>query len=393
MFGIVAYMIVGIILGIVVGLIPGIHPNTVALFIAGYGLSTGLPIYNLVVLIVSCSVVNTFVNYIPSIFLGAPEDDSALSVLPGHKMLLNGLGYQAVKLTVIGGLGSLLFCFFFLPFIILVVPLLYNLIRPFTHIVLLAVVAYMIYKSNKRFLSLSVFFMSGFLGVMALSRYDAMFPLLTGLFGLSLLFTSVRTRVILPPQNNEELSIDNNRIRRSCIIGSLAGLIAGLLPGIGSAQATVLAQEAGNVRGVEDFLISIGGVNTADIVFSFTALFLIGNPRSGAAVVVGRMIEMGSTELLMILSVALFSASIGALATIWLSRFAIKYITKINYQHVCLGIFILLLVMVFILNGFIGMFVAIVAFSIGVFTISVGVRKSFMMGVLILPTVLYFAFV
>jgi TctA family transporter len=57
-------------------------------------------------LIIGNVVTHTFLDFIPSVFLGAPEGDTALSVLPGHRMLLKGLGYDAVKLSAFGSLMS-----------------------------------------------------------------------------------------------------------------------------------------------------------------------------------------------------------------------------------------------------------------------------------------------
>jgi putative membrane protein len=36
--------------------------------------------------------------------LGAPDESKALNVLPGHRMLMEGKGFEAVKLNVIGSL-------------------------------------------------------------------------------------------------------------------------------------------------------------------------------------------------------------------------------------------------------------------------------------------------
>jgi len=44
--------------------------------------------------------------YHPSIFLGAPEADTALAVLPGHALLMEGRGEEAVRLSAIGSARS-----------------------------------------------------------------------------------------------------------------------------------------------------------------------------------------------------------------------------------------------------------------------------------------------
>ncbi len=391
MFLVLSYILLGFFLGVIAGLIPGLHPNTIAIMVSSLGIGLGLPTIPLVSLIVSCSVVNSFVNFIPSIYLGAPEGDSALSVLPGHRMLLKGLGHQAVVLTVMGGVGSFLFCLFALPVVMFLVPPVYEILRPNTHLLLMGVVVYMLYRSKNRWGSGMVLFLSGALGYLALEiSSKSLFPLLSGLFGLPLLYTSFSQRNVLPEQKTEVLKVDKKSFGKASLIGGAAGLIAGLLPGIGSAQATVFAKEIGKSKKTTEFLMSIGGVNTADIVFSFLALFLIGNPRSGAAIVVGGLMDVGMPELLLLLAVSLLSVGLAALSTVWLSKVSLKIITRINYRLLCSLVFFLVIVLVYIFNGLFGVFLSLIALSIGLFCINIGVRKSFMMGVLILPTIAYF---
>jgi putative membrane protein len=107
MIDIFLWSLAGICAGIVAGILPGIHPNT---FIAGLlavlpWLLTFTNATALAVFVISCVISNSFVSFIPSVFIGAPEAETALSVLPGHKMMLEGKGYEAVWLTVFGGIS------------------------------------------------------------------------------------------------------------------------------------------------------------------------------------------------------------------------------------------------------------------------------------------------
>jgi len=115
------FTLIGVIAGIATGLIPGLHVNNVALasialqgslislamFLFGWADPTLEELLLIVsTLIIGNVVTHTFLDFIPSVFLGAPESDTALSVLPGHRMLLKGLGYEAVKLSAFGSLMS-----------------------------------------------------------------------------------------------------------------------------------------------------------------------------------------------------------------------------------------------------------------------------------------------
>ena len=93
----------GYLLGIISGLLPGIHNNNFALalvalapFLAEKGLS---PFY-VAVIILSNALSQTFHDIIPSIFLGAPDGDTTLTVLPGHRLLIEGAGAEAVCVEV-----------------------------------------------------------------------------------------------------------------------------------------------------------------------------------------------------------------------------------------------------------------------------------------------------
>ena len=78
-------------------------------------LSWGIPLSAVAAIIVSTGTVHTFLNYIPSALLGAPDGDTALSLLPGHRMLLSGNAPRGVAWSA---RGSQLGLFLSLPLII-----------------------------------------------------------------------------------------------------------------------------------------------------------------------------------------------------------------------------------------------------------------------------------
>ena len=123
-------IILGIIVGIFTGLIPGIHINLVAistLTIAPFLLNYIDPII-VATFIISMAITHSFLDFIPSIFLGAPEAETALSILPGHKLLLEGKAYEAIKLTVIGSLCGLIITISLVPFFLITLGKIYSMI-------------------------------------------------------------------------------------------------------------------------------------------------------------------------------------------------------------------------------------------------------------------------
>ena len=107
-----ASFFVGVFLGCMTGLIPGFHVNNVALLalsVSPLAVAAGIPLSSVAAIIVSMGTVHTFLNYIPSALIGAPDGDTALALLPGHRMLISGHAAQGVAYSARGSqLGLLL---------------------------------------------------------------------------------------------------------------------------------------------------------------------------------------------------------------------------------------------------------------------------------------------
>ena len=182
----------GMTLGVLAGLVPGLHPNTLLVIIVSlFWLSGETNPLGALTLVVSMSVSNAIVNFIPSIFFGAPEPDSCLSVLPGHRLLMEGMGYEALFLTVAGGVGAMLLTLAAFPFLLWSIPFIYSGIHAYMTWLLLLVLALLLWQEKRGMLlkSLAVFLISGGAGFMllsAMSSEQVLFPAFSGLFGISL---------------------------------------------------------------------------------------------------------------------------------------------------------------------------------------------------------------
>ncbi len=203
-------VLIGCIAGIFTGLIPGIHINTIAVLLLYLTPSNKELIY----FIIPMAVVHTFVDFIPSILFGAVEEENFLSVLPGHKMLMQGKGLTAIKITVlggaIGGITSILFSFVFIKLIEKIKGIIPKLISPLLIFVLLLMVSE---EKNKKY-SVLVIFLSGILGLIVLNDFfyvkDSLFVLVTGFFAFPLLINSVIKKTSIPKQKKEKHKINLN---------------------------------------------------------------------------------------------------------------------------------------------------------------------------------------
>ena len=388
------FLFLGIFLGVIAGLIPGLHPNTIAfLLILVYPL-LGIGVLHLIAVLVGSEITNSFVNFIPSVLFSAPEEATALSILPGQKFLLSGRAYEAIYLTVYGGLISTIIIALIFPLFIISIPRFYSLLKPIIAILLILTILHLFSTQKKnRFSALLVFVFSALLGLLIfrlpLSGSGVMFPAFCGLFGLSSLFFASKKSEI--PEQEIDVNLDDCSKKKSSLIGVFAGLLAGILPGVGASHVTVMSQQLAKIKNLKDFMISIGGITTATSLFSIVALWTIGNPRSGTSVAIQSLnFNPSLTILFLVLFMIVASAGIASLLTLFLSKIAVKNIYKIKYNKLTKSIFALLLFLVFITTGWVGLVIAITGFAIGIFCIQKGVRRSFMMGVLLIPTILIF---
>lgn len=67
-----------------------------------------------------------------------------------------------------------------------------------------------------------------------------------------------------------------------------------------------------------------------------------------------------------------------------------KQINKINYSKLSFSILVLLTVMILSVSNFWGLIVFLVSTLTGIYCISLGVKKSLMMGCLMIPTILFY---
>ncbi len=386
----------GVLSGIITGLVPGVHVNLVSVLLVSFSavlLTYTSPIV-LAVFIISLAITHTFLDAIPSIYLGAPNEAQALNVLPGHRLLMKGLGHNAIIYTVIGAFGSLLLSLILFPFFILTMDKISPFISQIIGYLLIAIMAYMIFKEKKWLQSLVVFTLSGALGLLVFSipnLKQPLFPLLSGLFGLSILIESLRQKSVIPKQISKPLALSKKNLVKSVSAASGMGFIAAFLPGFGSGQAAIIATNVVGDIGDEGFLTMVGGLNTASMAISIAAAYVLQKARNGAIVAVNELMgSVGFKEMILFMGVALVAGGIASLLTIYLSKVFAKYIVKVNYTKLLSGIIIFITLLALYFDGFIGLTILLTASAIGLATSAFGVGKNHLMGCLILPVILYF---
>ncbi|MFA6088790.1 MAG: tripartite tricarboxylate transporter permease [Candidatus Woesearchaeota archaeon] len=393
-------MCIGIFIGIFTGLTPGLHVNMVSLLALTFSpiiLHYTTPI-GIAVFIISMCITHTFLDFIPSVFLGAPNEDTALSILPGHKLLLMGKAYDAIRLTVIGSLGGLIFCIVLIPLIIPLFIFVYPFVKLYIGILLIIMVLYMILRDKHKILSLIVFLFSGILGIFVFSipnLKDPLFPLLSGLFGISTLLISLSEDTKVPKQDlKPSIFLSKKKIFKSLGLATFAGTLTAFFPGMGTSQGAVIASEIDRSKSDTkdwEFIILVGGIAMVNFVLSLITFYTINKGRNGAIVVVQELIKTISlTQLILFLSVMLVVAGIATFLTLSIAKVFSNIITKVNYKALVIIIMIFITSLVFYFNGFIGISILLVSTSIGIIPGKLGIARSHAMGCLILPVIMYF---
>ncbi len=389
------FTLIGIFLGIITGLTPGIHVNTISLLLLPFAFINP---YLIAAAIISMSITHTFFDFVPSILLGAPDPDVALSVLPGHQMLLEGKGIEAIYLTIVGGIGSIFFAAVFLPLFLLSIPFLYAASKAYIVWLLIGIAIIMILlekKPGKIITACFVFFLSGSLGIIifstSLPTTTLFFPAFTGLFGMSTLLLSLNRRESIPEQRTWIEKVPLSLSLAGIAKGIISGSIMGVLPALGAAQATVLTQEITRKRDRRDFLVSVGAINTIVALFSLISLYTISKPRSGAAVAIERLIpNFGFNEMLLLVAVAMLSAGISSLLLLKTMKKLVGIIQHVNYRKLTFGIIAFLVGMTAVFTGLYGILLLGVATSIGLLAPLFGIKRSTCMAVLMAPLILFY---
>lgn len=389
-------LLLGIIAGTFTGLSPGIHINLVATILtASLAYFSNVPLISLAVFIVSMSITHTFIDFIPSIFLGAPEEDSFLSLLPGHQLLLEGKGYEAFILTLYGSIFAIPVILIFTPIFIFTLPTLYDLIKTVMPFLLIFLSLYIVLREDNFILSLIVFILAGFLGLFTfnLPVKEPLLPLLSGLFGLSGLIISLKSKSIPKKQSIvplKKIKLEKKQFLRYGLASFIFAPLCSFLPGIGSSHAATLGSEfvKQDTRG---FLFLVGSVNTIIMGLSYVAVYTINKSRTGTAAAVKEILKnISSSDLMIILVAIALSGVISFFLAIFISKMFAKFLNKINYYFLTITVIIILSLINIIFTNWLGLLVLLTSASLGVFTILSNSRRINLMAALILPAIIYY---
>jgi len=316
--------------------------------------------------------------------------------MPAHRLLLQGMGYEAIRLATIGSLLCLILTIILAPVLIFVVPFIFSSLKNYVGWILLAVIVFMILREetkDKKFWAFVVVGLSGILGLIVFNipnLKDPLLPMLSGLFGLSVLLLSLNQKTILPIQRTTEMiKIKFKDISKAIASGTISGSLVSIFPGLGPAQAAVISGQFFKKSNVYGYLILVGGINTVSMVLSLITLFTIEKARNGSIIVVQQLMQnIDLNVLILFLSIALIAGGIATFLTLNISKFFSRIMNKVNYSLLSVLIIIFVGAMVLYFSGFIGLLILLTATAIGLIPNIVEVSRSSSMACLLVPIIL-----
>ena len=387
----------GVLLGTISGIIPGVHANTLAGVLLSLQIAL-LSFFGPLVLagaMFAALITHTFVDSIPSTFLGIPDADTSLAVLPAHALCLEGNGEEAVRIAALGSACAMviavplsIICFFLLPALQLYFDW-------WIGILLIATMGYMIVTSECPGWALALFCVSGILGIFSL-RYAflswhtlagssaILMPLLTGLFGISVLLTA--SQGTMPEQHFQGIRMEDRTIMKYSALGTVAGVAVGWLPGLSTASANgVLASLIGYEKNRRAYILATSAANTSNAFIGLAALFALSRMRNGVMVALSEL-PLPTMSELTVIGVLAACASYGI--TVVLSRSASRF-NGIDGRSLNHAVIAFIVILCSILTGPFGVVILILATALGLVPYLVNVPRVYCMGAIIVPVILY----
>lgn len=392
---VLGYAGLGVALGTATGLTPGLHANAVALLLAAAAPrlpGTGLGV---AAAVLATGVVHTFLDAVPALALGVPDPAMAASALPGHRLVLDGRGDEAVRLSACGSVAGVLAA------VPLAVPLtraarrLVPLLEAGLPAVLGTVVCYLIATESSVRAAVggaAAFAASAGLGAAVLDRAVAgplpvesvLAPLFAGLFGAPVLLESLRGDGGVPPQADAAIRMGRGALGVTATAGAVAGAAVAYVPGVSAGVAATVALPAAPGRHpARGYVVASSAANTATAVFALFALAGLDAARTG--VTVALVAAEAPVVLPVLVPAVALAAAAGTGLVVALGGRYLRAARRVDHARLALGVLGLLAGLAYLFAGETGVGVYLAAAAVGLVPALVGCRRVHLMGTLIGP--------
>lgn len=396
MLEIIIPVIGGILVGIVTGLVPGIHINLIATIVLVNStlLLSYFSLQEVIIFLLVMGIIHSFIDFIPSILFGVPTNDTILSVLPGHRLVLEGRGYEAIFLSSLGSLFGMVMSIFVIVVLFFYLENLYKFFFVYIPYFLIFVLFFMVFlepRFNKKFWSFIIILFSGGLGMMALNSYhlnESLLVLFSGIFGISSLLFSLNDTSSIPKQDFRRDTKVTLSLLKPLSLASICATLCSISPGLGSAQAATMASLFMRSISAEIFIVVLSSINTMNFTISILSLYLIDKARNGVVVVISQLHSISFEEVLLYIIIMFVCAIIGFFLTLFVGKQSIYFFNYCDVRKISIGIIVFIILLVFFITSWIGLLYLLLSTCIGLLTLELEVRRIHLMSVLLLPIIL-----
>lgn len=410
--------VVGTFTGALFSLLPALHIYNVAgIFLLGvlHFEPQISPLY-IALTLLSALVAYGFLNTIPSVFLGVPDESTAFMVLPSSKCLLQGRAYEASLMTGLGSLGGILILALFAPFALRFIPVLRQLLGAHMGWILLSIGAYMLISEwpigtdrpkdklqrlwdswDRLFFGILTFTLSAFLGMIILNRtlvpsemaFQGVMPAFVGLFAIPWVIQNILSRHDPPKQYiAESLDCSLGIFVRAMGSGGLGGMFSAIFPVVTAGVGSLLAGHATAQHDDRIFLIGYGAAKVIYYAGAFLFFFAPGMnlTRGGMAWMIGPFYQASATgEYWVALGCLLMSGALSLLLLDYASIAAARLVSTFDPRTLSWVSLVLCIAIVGGLTGSQGLLICFTGAGIGSIPIFFNCRRSHCMAVLIVP--------
>lgn len=370
---------IGFAIGFLGGLMPGLHSNTLISVLWGLGLDERA----LAIMIIALFPAHIISSFVPSVFFGVPDSSTVLSVLPGQRMVLRGEGLVALRAILLSCVvAALLSCAIF-PVSLDLFPAAYGIMRGQMGWILLAISLVLLSRSRSPLLSAAIFALSGILGQISLNSgmHDPFLPLFSGMFAMAAIINYKKSSV--PQQRDAGVGPD---FLKFAVAGVLLGMIADLIPGVGSpSQVATFATIAMPLNTV-GYLSMISSISVSQAIFSLSTSASIGKSRVGATAWLSESMDIGE-NLALLLALFIISMAVSALL-VHIIRGRIAKIASLDFSKANLVLALYIAAVTIVLDGFPGLIVLALSSALGLLALKIGVERTNLMGAMIVPTLM-----
>lgn len=318
--------ILGILTGILTSLIPGLHTGLALALLLACGIQSIFGADFAIAFVATAAGTSLYTRRLAGVYHPSAGSGNVASLDPALALTAEGRGPDALKIMIMGtdaawpvmGLVAFVLIFAGIGHVNIATEL--NKALSWLGLVIIGVwMAVIVQRSENKFAGAFGLAAIGLLGYIVLhhpglrGNEHAMAPLMSGLFGIPIMLTVLRERIVsdLPEQNpSPVLKLNPLQSMLGAILGALTGFLAGL--GAGSLAAMTASEDITH----EDYLLLSSSAESTNDIMALLLVLAAGMGRSGEAVLLGRVAGQPSAfQVAIVIGLVVFAAFIGRKAT------------------------------------------------------------------------------